>query len=88
LAAGHGRNENGTADKLSRFSCRKEYTMALTPELADLASEMLNLESETFEISDYNEFDGKMMGALPSTSCDSSSCSSSTCTSTTSCSCA
>ncbi|MBC3840562.1 thiazolylpeptide-type bacteriocin [Streptacidiphilus sp. 4-A2] len=60
--------------------------MALNLELADLAVEMLNLESETFEINDYNEFDGKMLISVPSTSSDSSSCSSSTCTSTTSCS--
>lgn len=60
--------------------------MAAKPELAELAREMLTLESETFEINDYNEFDGKMLSAVPSTSCDSSSCSSSTCTSTTSCS--
>ncbi|KAA6223202.1 lantibiotic protein [Streptomyces rimosus] len=57
----------------------------MTPkaELADLARDMLALESETFEINDYSEFDGKLLG-VSSTSCDSSSCSSST-TSTTSC---
>ncbi|MEU2712514.1 thiazolylpeptide-type bacteriocin [Streptomyces sp. NPDC007205] len=57
----------------------------MTPkaELADLARDMLALESETFEINDYSEFDGKLLGGS-STSCDSSSCSSST-TSTTSC---
>ena len=54
-------------------------------ELADLAREMLTLESETFEIKDYTEHDGQML--FNSTSSDSSSCSSST-TSTTSCCCA
>jgi hypothetical protein len=51
-------------------------------ELANLASEMMALESETFEIKDYTEANGNMLGS--STSCDSSSCSSAT-TSTTSC---
>jgi thiazolylpeptide-type bacteriocin precursor len=60
--------------------------MATKTELADLAQEMLALESETFEINDYAEAQGKLLN-ISSTSCDSSSCSSST-TSTTSCSCA
>ncbi|MEV4447199.1 MULTISPECIES: thiazolylpeptide-type bacteriocin [Streptomyces] len=60
--------------------------MAIKTELADLAQEMLALEAETFEINDYPDTQGVLLGAT-STSCDSSSCSSST-TSTTSCSCA
>ncbi|MEV4447198.1 MULTISPECIES: lantibiotic protein [Streptomyces] len=60
--------------------------MATKTELTDLAQEMLALEAETFEINDYTEGQGKLLG-ISSTSCDSSSCSSST-TSTTSCSCA
>ncbi|WP_336048162.1 thiazolylpeptide-type bacteriocin [Streptomyces sp. CA2R101] len=51
--------------------------MTTKPDLADLARDMLTLESETFEINDYNEADGKLLGSS-STSCDSSSCSSST----------
>ncbi|MGJ5755238.1 thiazolylpeptide-type bacteriocin precursor [Streptomyces puniciscabiei] len=60
--------------------------MAMTTELADPTQEMPALEAETFEIEDYAESQGKLLG-VSSTSCDSSSCSSST-TSTTSCSCA
>ncbi|MFF8789372.1 thiazolylpeptide-type bacteriocin [Streptomyces sp. NBC_00400] len=51
--------------------------MTIKTDLADLARDMLTLESETFEINDYNEADGKLLGSS-STSCDSSSCSSST----------
>ena len=51
-------------------------------ELAPLAEELLTLESEMFEIQDYEDVAAEMLG---STSCTSScSCSSST-TSTTSC---
>ncbi|WP_327070673.1 thiazolylpeptide-type bacteriocin [Kitasatospora sp. NBC_01302] len=50
--------------------------------LASLAEEILNLESETFEISDYSDTSEVMLGS--STSCSSTSTCSST-TSTTSC---
>ncbi|GGV34617.1 MULTISPECIES: thiazolylpeptide-type bacteriocin [Streptomycetaceae] len=50
--------------------------------LASLAQEILNLESETFEISDYSDASEVMLGS--STSCSSTSTCSST-TSTTSC---
>ncbi|MFF3174806.1 thiazolylpeptide-type bacteriocin [Streptomyces sp. SID11233] len=56
--------------------------MAPKTELATLASEILELESETFEISDYSD-DAEVVLA-GSTSCSSTSTCSST-TSTTSC---
>jgi thiazolylpeptide-type bacteriocin precursor len=58
--------------------------MATKPELADLAREMLALESDTFEINDYTDFNGTLRG-VSSTSCDSSSCSSSTTSTTSTC---
>ncbi|MCX4510733.1 MULTISPECIES: thiazolylpeptide-type bacteriocin [Streptomyces] len=57
--------------------------MAPKPELATLADEILELESETFEISDYS--DAAEVVLAGSTSCSSTSTCSST-TSTTSCS--
>ena len=54
-------------------------------ELSPLAAEMLALESETFEIQDYNDVAAELMiSSTTSCSCSSCSCSSST-TSTTSC---
>ncbi|MCL2552477.1 thiazolylpeptide-type bacteriocin [Streptomyces sp. NPDC020917] len=50
--------------------------------LASLAQEILELESETFEITDYSDASEVMLGS--STSCSSTSTCSST-TSTTSC---
>ncbi|MER0479996.1 thiazolylpeptide-type bacteriocin [Streptomyces sp. Edi2] len=51
-------------------------------DLADLARDMLALESETFEINDYNGAEGTMMdGCTSTTSCSttSSTTSSSSC---------
>ncbi|AKG45668.1 thiazolylpeptide-type bacteriocin [Streptomyces sp. JH002] len=57
--------------------------MSKKPELATLADEILELESETFEISDYSDESEVVLAG--STSCSSTSTCSST-TSTTSCS--
>ena len=57
--------------------------MAAKPELATLADEILELESESFEISDYSDEAEVVLAG--STSCSSTSTCSSTC-STTSCS--
>ncbi|HEU5333875.1 MAG TPA: thiazolylpeptide-type bacteriocin [Actinocrinis sp.] len=54
-----------------------------TTDVASLAAEILALESETFEITDYSDASEVMLGS--STSCSSTSTCSST-TSTTSCS--
>ncbi|MDH6189254.1 thiazolylpeptide-type bacteriocin precursor [Streptomyces sp. CZ24] len=62
---------------------RREYAMTPKTELATLADEILELESETFEISDYS--DAAEVVLAGSTSCSSTSTCSST-TSTTSCS--
>ncbi|MGW5558080.1 thiazolylpeptide-type bacteriocin [Micromonospora sp. NPDC003944] len=53
--------------------------------LADLANEILELESETFEISDYADASGVLLAVAASCSTSSTSTCSST-TSTTSCS--
>lgn len=56
--------------------------MTAKPELAALAREVAALESETFEIKDYADAGGALLGST--STCDSSSTCSST-TSTTSC---
>jgi thiazolylpeptide-type bacteriocin precursor len=49
-------------------------------ELADLAREMLALESETFEINDYEDANGTLMDSTSTTSCSTTS-STTSCTS-------
>ncbi|MFF8789371.1 thiazolylpeptide-type bacteriocin [Streptomyces sp. NBC_00400] len=56
--------------------------MADKPDLADLAREMLALESETFEINDYNGAEGAMMDGCTSTTSCSTSSSTTSCSST------
>jgi thiazolylpeptide-type bacteriocin precursor len=59
--------------------------VALTSSLIDLAREMLTLESETFEINDYeDDHGGLMLASTSTTSCSTSS--STTSTGSTSCS--
>lgn len=61
----------------------KEIAMSNKPELATLADEILELESETFEISDYSD-EAEVVLAGSTSSSSTSTCSSTT--STTSCS--
>ncbi|KAA6223201.1 thiazolylpeptide-type bacteriocin [Streptomyces rimosus] len=49
--------------------------------LADLARDMLTLESETFEINDYNDDSGAMMDGCTSTTSCSTTSSTTSCTS-------
>ena len=65
------------------FAAQPARTDAETTDVASLAAEILALESETFEITDYSDASEVMLGS--STSCSSTSTCSST-TSTTSCS--
>ncbi|SCF91037.1 thiazolylpeptide-type bacteriocin precursor, partial [Streptomyces sp. Cmuel-A718b] len=61
----------------------REITMAPKTELATLADEILELESETFEISDYSDASEVVLAGSTSSS-STSTCSATT--STTSCS--
>jgi thiazolylpeptide-type bacteriocin precursor len=55
--------------------------MAPETTLSDLASEMLALESETFEINDYEDDHGGLMLAATSTTSCSTTSSTTSCTS-------
>ncbi|PZG82172.1 lantibiotic protein [Streptomyces sp. NTH33] len=57
----------------------------MNKDLSTLADEILELEAETFEISDYSDANEVVLAGCTSTSTSSTSTSSSTC-STTSCS--